>query len=212
MTLPRLHPSPTGTLVGVAALLFAVLLGSARPSAAQTEGRYVLGETASYDAGERPSLSQDDFVAAPDASTAPGRASGALSPRPQRPPLRPDIDWTHVAVPAVTGVLGGGLGLLLGGVAGAAIAEVRGCTSFACGLGYPLLGAAVGETVGLSSGVYLGTERRGSYLLTLLGGLATTVVVVGVGGNLVGSDADPLTLAAVPVLQLAITILIAQSD
>jgi len=111
MTLPRLHPSPTGTLVGVAALLFAVLLGSARPSAAQTEGRYVLG-----------------------------------------------------------------------------------------------------ETVGLSSGVYLGTERRGSYLLTLLGGLATTVVVVGVGGDVVGSDADPLTLAAVPVLQLAITIPIAQSD
>jgi hypothetical protein len=117
-----------------------------------------------------------------------------------------------VAVPAVAGVLGGGLGLLLGGVAGAAIAEARRCTSFACGFGYPLLGAAVGETVGLSSGVYLGTERRGSYLLTLLGGLATTVVVVGVGGNLVGSDADPLTLAAVPVLQLAITILIAQSD
>ena len=209
MTLPRLHPSPTGTLVGVAALLFAVLLGSARPSAAQTEGRYVLGETVSYDAGERPSLSQDDFVAAPDASTA--RRSGAPSSLPNRPP-RPDVAWIHVAVPAVTGVLGGGLGLLLGGVAGAVIAEVRGCTSFACGLGYPLLGAAVGETVGLSSGVYLGTERRGSYLLTLLGGLATTVVVVGVGGNLVGSDADPLTLAAVPVLQLAITIPIAQSD
>jgi hypothetical protein len=210
MTLPRLHPSPTGTLVGVAALLFAVLLGSARSSTAQTERRYVLGKTVSYDAGERPSLSASDFVAAPDASTA--RRSGAPSPRPHRPPLRPDMDWTHVAVPAVAGVLGGGLGILVGGAAGAAIAEARSCTSFACGFGYPLLGALAGETVGLSSGVYLGTERRGSYLLTLLGGTAATVLVVGVGGDLVGSDADLPTLLALPTLQLAATIPIARSD
>jgi hypothetical protein len=122
------------------------------------------------------------------------------------------MDWTHVAVPAVTGVLGGGLGILVGGAAGAAIAEARSCTSFACGFGYPLLGALAGETVGLSSGVYLGTERRGSFPLTLLGGLATTVVVLGVGGDVVGHDANTLTLIALPALQLAVTIPIARSD
>lgn len=187
MSRPCCLPPSSGLLLSFTFPLLIVWLLSVDPSAAQTERRYILGETISYSSEKTPALSRSDFVAAPD------------------------VDWTHVAVPAFTGVVGGGLGLFFGAGAGVVFAEASGCTSLGC-IGYSVLGAAVGETVGLSSGVYLGTERRGSYLLTLLGGLATTAVVLGVGSDVVGDDAITLTLIALPILQLATTIPIARSD
>jgi uncharacterized membrane protein len=112
-----------------------------------------------------------------------------------------------VALPVFTGALGGGLGVLVGGLAGAGIGDAAECRSYDC-LAYPILGAVVGETVGLSSGVYLATDRRGSYGLTLLGGAAATAVGLGVARAV---DA-PLALLAVPVVQFAVTIPIARSD
>lgn len=221
---------PSGLLLGVVPLLLAIQFSAAWPSEAQTERRYVLGQVITHNSADPPSISRGDFVvgsglesgadraARSGLAAVPGsptntenEASGA--PLSIRPLPRTGFNWTHVAVPVSTGILGGGLGLLVGGAVGAAVIEVSNCRSWGC-LGYPILGAAVGETVGLSSGVYLGTtlstRRRGSYILTLLGGVATTALALGVGGDVVGHDADPLTLAAVPVLQLAVTIPIAR--
>jgi len=178
---------------------------SAQPSAAQTDRPYLLEQPVSYEADTSPSLSKGDLVPALTPRGARRNAS-ALSPI-GGPAPRSSPDWTYVALPVFTGALGGALGGLVGGLAGAGIGEAAECTSFDC-LAYPAFGAIVGETVGLSSGVYLGTDRRGSYALTLLGGMAGTAVGLGV----VGAADDPLALLAVPVVQFAVTIPIARSD
>jgi hypothetical protein len=203
MRCPRRPLLPRAVLLGVALGLVFFLF--ARPSPAQVERRYVLGRTVTYAYEATPSLTKSDLVPAL-ASRSPRRDASALSPL-GAPSPRSSPDWTYVALPVFTGALGGALGGLVGGLAGAGVGEAAECTSFDC-LAYPAFGAIVGETVGLSSGVYLGTDRRGSYALTLLGGMAGTAVGLG----LVRAVDDPLALLAVPVVQFAVTIPIARSN
>lgn len=74
-------------------------------------------------------------------------------------------------------------------------------------IGGPILGGIIGETVGLSSGVYLDTEQRDSYLLTLLGGAFGAALAIG----LANATDSPVVLALRPVVQLGVTIPIARS-
>jgi len=203
MRRPSRFSSPRAVLLGVALGLILPLV--VRPSTAQVEQRYVLGRTVTYASDTTPSLSKRDLVPALTSRRA-RRSAPAPSPL-SAPSPRSNPDWTYVALPVFTGALGGAFGGLVGGLAGAEIGSTADCGSYDC-LAYPLLGVVVGETVGLSSGVYLGTERRGSYILTLLGGAAGTAVALGVAR---GVD-TPLALLAVPVVQFAVTIPIARSD
>jgi len=195
---------PRATRLGVA-FAIALQVFAVQESAAQVERRYVLGRTVTSASDTTPSLTKSDLLPA----LASRRARRGTSPLPSLSgsSSHPSPDWTYVALPVFTGALGGGFGVLVGGLAGAGIGGAADCRSYGC-LAYPLLGAVVGETVGLSSGVYLGTDRRDSYLLTLLGGAAGTAVGLGVARAV---DA-PLALLAVPIVQFAVTIPIARSD
>lgn len=198
-------------VLGVASLVLLV-----QPSTAQSERRAVLGTSISVDVKTRTSLDRSDFVGpplrgTPHLSERIPPISGALA-RPSAAPERimPRLDSTsdNVWDPVGLGLLSGAFGLFAGGLIGSSLAETNGCHSPGCALGPFIRGAIVGETAGLSSGVYFGTERRGSYLLTLLGGALGSAVTVGLA---TASD-RPETLLLGPVLQFGITIPIARAD
>jgi hypothetical protein len=199
-------------LVGISSLL---VLGLIAPSsAAQSERSYVLGESVSFDAETTQSLEKEDFVPGLEEgrrstgelvrlSSTRGKSAGTqLNVLP-----RSNSTTANVIAPIGLGVVGGAAGLFGGGIVGVSLSGASNCDSF-CGLGYMFYGALIGETVGLSSGVYLGTERRGSYLLTLLGGALGTAGVIALASQVDG----PALLVAGPAVQLAVTIPIARSS
>ena len=187
----------TVRIAALGLLSFAWMVSS---SIAQSDRRYVLGETVSFERDGRASPERRDFV---------GRGRGTNPPLGRRPtrPGAPRADSTSNGLfpPIALGLVGGTVGLLAGGFAGAGLAEASDCDALGC-LAYPLLGGVIGEAVGLSSGVHLGTER-GNYLTTLLGGALGTAVGLGV----VRATDEPRALALVPVVQLGVAIPIARA-
>lgn len=197
-------------------LLFLVLALAIRPSRAQTSQRDDLSATGSFPLPEEPSLEKSDFVAAPNPPDRSLRSVGmipeargrTLSRALRRPVIAPDtVSNSGLFAPIALGITGGTFGFFAGAATGSAIAEASACDSWGCGLGYPILGAVAGEAAGLSSGVYLGTDRRGRYLVTLAVGSISALV----GLALVNATDSPVALLGVPVLQLAVTIPAARS-
>ncbi len=199
-------------LVGISSLL---VLGLIAPSsAAQSERSYVLGESVSFDGEKTLSLEKRDFVGTLEGRSHSTEQLGITSlderlvaSTRRNVARRPDSTSTNVLAPIGLGVVGGAVGSFAGGLAGISLAGASNCDSF-CGLGYMFYGALVGEMVGLSTGVYLGTKRGGNYLLTLLGGAVGTVGAIGLASQVDG----PGLLVAGPAMQLAVTIPIAQSS
>jgi hypothetical protein len=197
-------------LIGLTLFALLVVVPS---SAAQSQQRYVLGTTVSFNEETQISLERKDFVGRPSSTTHleehPYTAAQRTHSKIFSPGGIPRGDSTpgHLLAPIGLGVAGGALGLLAGGTVGTEIAEGADCSGMLCGLSNLVYGALIGETVGLSSGVYLGTKRRGSYLLTVLGGTLGTAAVV----TLAGATDSPEMLLLGPVVQFGVTIPIARS-
>ena len=196
----------------LAILCLLVLAPVIQGSSAQSDQRYILGTHVSFDV--EPTQEPDTDIAT-TAPLKPGRFDGALSAPPSPRTRSLSTRWigasnstsTTLLAPIGLGIVGGTVGFLAGGVFGLQLAEATNCNSWGCALGYPYLGALIGETIGLSSGVYVGTDG-GSYLLTLLGGTLGSAVAL----SLANSTDSPQVLIAAPVIQLAVTIPIAQSN
>lgn len=196
------------------AVLVLIFLGVASQSApAQSEGRYVLEERTSFQQRQAPSLETSDFVGRGALNREYGNTIalhvGRASLTSVRPSIvrRADTSSANLLAPIGLGLGVGAAGLLVGSVVGVGLVYLSDCDSFGCGLGYPLLGGMVGETVGLSLGVYWGTERPASYLRVLLGGALGTAVAMALARWTQSPDANLVA----PVLQLAFTIPIARS-
>jgi hypothetical protein len=110
------------------------------------------------------------------------------------------------------GLIGGGTGLLVGGLAGAVIGSNR-CTDpgnpdSCSGLEGLVIGGIMGEAVGIPLGVHLANRRRGR----LGTSLAASVALAAAGaGAVVWSDSREVALgvaAAVPAAQFAASILL----
>ena len=105
------------------------------------------------------------------------------------------------------GIAGGLLGGALAGAIGAAIAleQSRRCEGDLCGLGYGLLGFAIGEPIGLAVGTHIGAKGHGNVLLSSFASFGLLIV----GGALtagVSSVAPPLGVVgviAVPAVQIS---------
>lgn len=196
--------------LAVLGLLF-VSLG-VQSSTAQSERRHVLGETISFDVEKRASLKRSDFLGKPRDMNRMGGTPSASSgdgthPQIARRSVAPNSNSTSQSLlaPIGLGLVGGTVGLLAGGVVGGQLAKGTNCNSLGC-LSYPFLGALIGETIGLSSGVHLGTNES-NYLLTLLGGALGTTVALG----LANATDSPEALILGPAVQLGVTIPIARS-
>jgi hypothetical protein len=94
------------------------------------------------------------------------------------------------------GIMGASLGLLIGGAAGAGLETTltNDCFDY-CGLGGALLGAAVGESLGMAFGVHTANEQRGSYAGAVVGPLA-----VGLGTLALAIVLDDVSVPAYIVL------------
>ena len=114
----------------------------------------------------------------------------------------------------VNTVLGGALGGVGGTLLGLAIARQtsQGCHDDYCGLGPALLGAALGETIGIAVGAHVGSGATGSEKV-----VQTTLASLGIliGGAFAGAGLASLhggfgeiMLPLTPVLQLAAAVLI----
>ena len=77
------------------------------------------------------------------------------------------------------------------------------CGHDECGFTGLILGGALGEAVGLGTGVHLGGDNKGS-----MAGAIGTSMMVGFGGLLLASKTDGLLLPAVPVIQLVTAIMV----
>lgn len=88
------------------------------------------------------------------------RGLPAQSPEPQGTP-KPFPSEPGIDGPVFGGIALGGLGFVVGGFAGYGVANCPNHGDF-CGLGEMFLGAAVGGTLGMATGVHLGNRRRGS--------------------------------------------------
>lgn len=192
-----------------------ILLGVAvQFSVAQSERRYVLGNETSFEVKATPSLERHGRTAGriglnwgraarvtlhagQDIKTGVRWASGPQA----------DTSSANLLAPIGMGLGLGAVGFYAGGIIGVGVASTGDCDTFGCGLGYPILAAIVGESVGLSSGVYGGTRRRGSYLRTLLAGGVGAAVAM----TLTNWTESPRALLAGPVLQLALTVPAARS-
>jgi hypothetical protein len=101
-------------------------------------------------------------------------------------------------------VVGGALGLFGGGALG--VRSANGCTDEFCALGPALLGAGLGESIGLAVGVHIGSRGRANPLETSLmnmGILAAGLLVAAAAP----SGLQEATLVLIPVTQLGLTLL-----
>lgn len=96
------------------------------------------------------------------------------------------------------GVLGGMVGLVAGGYAGFRVETAGGCRPYDdfCGFGGAIVGAALGESIGMGTGVWLGGGRRGS------GGAIFASLGLGVVGVLGAAATGGALLPVVPIAQL----------
>jgi hypothetical protein len=105
------------------------------------------------------------------------------------------------------GLMGGGIGFVGGIYAGYGIEHaLSDCEGEElCGLGGALLGAVLGEAIGLPMGVHLANGSVGNYGQQALAsmGIAAVGALVGFG---LGGPVAPVILVAVPIVQLAISI------
>ena len=104
----------------------------------------------------------------------------------------------------VGGMIGGFLGMLVGGAAGAGLEmTLAGSCIDYCPLGGAAMGAVIGESLGMAFGVHAGNHRRGSFGAALVGPLGVVVgslalAMVVDAGEVPGS----FIVVGVPVLQL----------
>ena len=104
------------------------------------------------------------------------------------------------------GLLGGTAGFFAGGFGGAAVAEgsSQSCQDF-CGLGGFIIGAMVGESFGMVGGMAIAAPgTRAPDLLASLG-------IAAVGLGVAGLVHEPLTLVAIPVVQLVALVSLAHA-
>lgn len=131
----------------------------------------------------------------------------AVAPPPPRPRSVHDLkpgDLPSTPKQVIGGVLGGAIGMVAGGFAGAGLelAATDGCQGDLCGfLGF-ILGAAIGEAAGLGAGVYLGGGRRGTM------GAVTASLAVGTLGLLGAAVSGGVLLPVVPFAQLVTAIVV----
>ncbi len=192
-------------IFGMLSLVFLI-----QSSTAQSDRRYVLGETISFETKEHSPPQKSDFVGSSAnqlketrPSTPPERLS--LTRASQRIAIRSDSTSGNVLVPAGLGVagglVGGGLGVLAGGHA---IGALYSGNNLYEGIFYSLIGATAGEILGVSAGVYLGTG--GSYPAILGGSLGGALCGILVAFIMVEETGSPKAFALAPVVQLGITI------
>ena len=109
------------------------------------------------------------------------------------------------------GVLGGGLGLVGGAIAGAGLEVAMGCDHDYCGIAGGLLGAMAGEIILLPLGVHLANGRQGNYgyaLLASAGSAAGGLLLSLAAGAIAGERSIDVALWTIPVAQLASSILV----
>ena len=109
------------------------------------------------------------------------------------------------------GLLGGGIGLVAGGLLGALIGGNDSDDpdeAWVNALQGSVIGATIGESIGLASGVHLANDRRGNFVL----GTVASLAIGAAGAALVFENQDPpaapIILAATPIAQLIATIMI----
>lgn len=110
-----------------------------------------------------------------------------------------DVAWPGAAL--------GSVGFVIGGVAGAHLADCEFDADGFCGLQGALFGAAALGTFGLATGVHLGNDRRGGYGLDLL----TAAGIWGVSMALLAATgwddgATTVGFVALPIAQLLGTV------
>lgn len=104
------------------------------------------------------------------------------------------------------GLLGAGLGFFAGAAVGYGMETTLAhpCSEF-CGLGGALLGALVGESMGMAFGVHKANGSRGGYLAAL-GGPVLVVAGSLAAASLLGDDVPGMAVAVVVPVQLLTSI------
>lgn len=139
-------------------------------------------------------------------STAP--AAHALSDRlvgPELPPVEPAELRGGALLPIAAGVAGGAAGFVVGGLAGALVGGQTDCYDMDC-IFYPLVGASLGQSVGIPLGVHAGSGGRSQLDRSM-----AVSASIGAGGlfllALIPADAVLLGLfTAVPLVQLGTSV------
>jgi hypothetical protein len=106
------------------------------------------------------------------------------------------------------GILGGALGMVLGAAAGSGLEVLLAddCYDF-CGLGGGIIGAGVGESLGMAFGVHTANRQRGSFAASVVGPLGVLVTALVAGMALDDANVPAAMVGiAVPVLQLTTSI------
>jgi hypothetical protein len=99
------------------------------------------------------------------------------------------------------GIVGGSAGLFGGLLAGVALDHTHTCMGEDCSLGQALVGAAVGETIGLAVGAHIGSASRGNLALAVL--TSAGISAAGILALRHPGRAAPAIMITIPVLQLA---------
>ncbi len=127
--------------------------------------------------------------------------------RSQQPPGEPDVGN------AILGGLGlGAVGFVAGGGAALYVAD-RFCSPYDdyCPLGYGLVGAAAGASLGMALGVHLGNDRRGSYFIDALTGAAIWGLGIALTAGTGWDESAPLMAILIPVAQITATVAVERS-
>jgi hypothetical protein len=114
----------------------------------------------------------------------------------------PFLTWGGV----IGGAVGGSAGLFGGLLAGAMLAHTGTCAGEDCSLGAALVGAGVGEVLGLATGAHIGSAGRGNLALAILASTAIGAAGIYAAGQAGGSA--PGVVLAIPVMQLAAVLVI----
>ena len=143
------------------------------------------------------------------ASSFPPHPEGIPAAQPHSPIAARQQRPTELLV--LGGVLGGGIGLVGGAFAGAGLEIAAGCDHDYCGIAGGLLGAMAGEIILLPLGVHLANGRQGNYgyaLLASAGSAAGGLLLSLAAGALTGEEGIDVVLWAIPVAQLASSIVV----
>jgi hypothetical protein len=108
----------------------------------------------------------------------------------------PFLTWGGVG----GGVVGGTAGLFGGMLAGVMLAHTGQCMGEDCSLGSALVGAGVGEVIGLAAGAHVGSARRGNLGLAVLASAAMGATGI-LAANYAPRSAGGIVVA-IPLLQL----------
>ena len=97
----------------------------------------------------------------------------------------------------------GSVGLLTGGVL--AMIVSHGCTwDYSCQWITVVYGASVGWTLGMTKGIHIGNQKRGSFILDL--GIAGSLL--GLGFAVIDSENWPLVFSLIPLAQMVGTVIV----